>query len=169
MSRRPPVPPAHRTSSAERPGTRTPPLPIRKPPSGYSPTEAELVSLCRTTVGDDLRSVIHFTREDSELLYLRGDLYGEDRRRALEVKASLVEAERVGFTSDTGYEPYRAGAGSDPVLGEYEFTVRVFSDGFVCRVLVGDHGLLLTAEELDVSRVEEVAVALRGLIAAAYD
>ncbi|AUV83871.1 hypothetical protein C2R22_04085 [Salinigranum rubrum] len=124
--------------------------------------------MCRTAVGDALRSVIHFTRDDSELLYLRKDLYGDDRRRALEVKASLVERERVGFSSDERYEPHAAGAGSDPALGDYEFTVRVFTDGFVCRVIVGDHGLLLTAEDLDVDRVEEVAVALRGLLATAY-
>lgn len=129
----------------------------------------ELVRLCRTTVGDSLRSVIHFTRDDSELLYLRSDLYGNDRRRALEVKASLIESERVGFTSYERYEPHSAGAGSDPVRGDYEFTVRVFTDGFVCRIIVADDGLLLTAEELDVDRVEEVAIALRGLLAAAYE
>jgi hypothetical protein len=128
----------------------------------------ELVSLCRTTVGDSLRSVVHFTQEDSELLYLRKDLYDNDRRRALEVKASLIESERVGFTSYERYEPHSAGAGSDPVRGDYEFTVRVFSDGFVCRIIVGDHGLLLTAEDLDVDRIEEVAIALRGLLWEAY-
>jgi hypothetical protein len=133
-----------------------------------TPPEAEIISICRTAVGDALRSVIHFTRDDSELLYLRKDLYGNDRRRALEVKASLIESERVGFTSHERYEPHSAGAGSDPVRGTYEFTVRVFTDGFVCRIIVGAHGLLLTAEEIDVSQVEEVAVALRGLVTAAY-
>lgn len=145
-----------------------PPLPVDMTRSIPTPTEAEIVAICRTAVGDDLRSVIHFTRDDSELLYLRGDLYGDDRRRALEVKASLVEYERVGFASTTRSQPYSAGAGSDPVLGDYEFTVHVFTDGFVCRVIVDDHGLLLTAEDLDIGRVEEVAVALRGLLAAAY-
>jgi hypothetical protein len=142
--------------------------------------ESEIVAICRTAVGDALRSVVHFTRSDSELLYLRSDLYGDDRRRAIEAKASLIERERVGFTAAEGYEPgavdgvgdarpYSAGAGSDPVRGDYAFTVRVFTDGFVCRIIVGDHGLLLTAEDLDVERVEEVAVALRGLLAVAYD
>ena len=137
-------------------------------PTAAAPVE-ELVGLCRATVGDSLRSVIHFTRDDSELLYLRTDLYGNDRRRALEVKASLVESERVGFTPYERYEPHSAGAGSDPVHGDYEFTVRVFTDGFVCRIILGDHGLLLTAEDLDVDRVEEVAIALRGLLSAAYE
>jgi hypothetical protein len=133
-----------------------------------SPTEEEIVSVCRTAVGDSLRSVIHFTRDDSNLLYLRTDLYGNDRRRALEVKASLVESERVGFLPQERYEPHAAGAGSDPVRGDYEFTIRVFTDGFVCRIIVGDHGLVLTAEDLDIDRVEEVAVALRGLVSRAY-
>ncbi|WP_236639759.1 DUF7522 family protein [Salinigranum halophilum] len=145
-----------------------PPLPVDATSADHSPTEVEIIAICRTAVGDALRSVIHFTRDDSELLYLRKDLYGDDRRRALEVKANLVERERVGFTPYERYEPHAAGAGSDPALGDYEFTVRVFSDGFVCRVIVGAHGLLLTAEDLDVDRVEEVAVALRGLVATAY-
>jgi hypothetical protein len=145
------------------------PVPADRTTATQTPTEEEVVTLCRTAVGDALRSVIHFTRDDSELLYLRADLYGNDRRRALEVKASLVESERVGFGPYERYEPHSAGAGSDPVRGDYEFTVRVFTDGFVCRVIVGGHGLLLTAEELDVDRVEEVAIALRGLLSAAYD
>jgi hypothetical protein len=148
--------------------TADPPLPLDATQVTHSPTEAEIVSICRTAVGDTLRSVIHFTQEESELLYLRQDLYGDDRRRVLEVKASLVERERVGFTPYERYEPHVAGAGSDPALGDYEFTVRVFTDGFVCRIIVGDDGLLLTAEDLDVDRVEEVAVALRGLLATAY-
>jgi hypothetical protein len=133
-----------------------------------SPSEDEIVSICRTAVGDALRSVIHFTRTESELLYLRRDLAGADRRRTLEVKATLVEHERVGFTPHETYRPQWAGAGSDPALGDYEFTVRVFTDGYVCRIITGAHGLLLTAEELDVDRVEEVAIALRGLLAEAY-
>jgi hypothetical protein len=138
-------------------------------PSTRSPDEDELVAICRTAVGDTLRSVIHFTREESELLYLRTDVRKADRRRTLEVKATLVERERVGFSPDQRYDPQWAGAGSDPTLGDYEFTVRVFSEGFVCRIISGDHGLLLTAEELDVGRVEEVAIALRGLLADAYE
>jgi len=156
--------------------TDTPTRTVRDPARGAgepsstataAPIE-ELVSLCRTAVGDSLRSVIHFTRDDAELLYLRADLYGNDRRRALEAKASLIENERVSFVPYERYEPHAAGAGSDPVHGDYEFTIRVFADGFVCRILVGDHGLLLTADDLDVDRVEEVAIALRGLLSAAY-
>lgn len=160
---------SRRTTPTASRRTDQPPLPVDMTRAVHSPTETELLSICRTAVGDALRSVIHFTETASELLYLRKDLYGDDRRRALEVKASLVERERVGFTPYERYEPHAAGAGSDPSLGDYEFTVRVFTDGFVCRVIVGDHGLLLTAEELDVDRVEEVAVALRGLVATAYE
>lgn len=150
-------------------GAAEPPTPVEKLTRAVqSPTEDELVSVCRTAVGDTLRSVIHFTRTDSELLYLRRDLAGADRRRTLEAKATLVERERIGFALHDEYEPRWAGAGSDPALGDYEFTVRVLSEGFVCRIITGSHGLLLTAEDLDVDRVEEVAIALRGLLAAAY-
>jgi hypothetical protein len=147
-----------------------PPTPVEKLTRAVqSPSEDEIVSICRTAVGDALRSVIHFTRTESELLYLRRDLAGADRRRTLEVKATLVDRERVGFDPYGTDRPRWAGAGSDPALGDYEFTVRVFSEGFVCRIITGNHGLLLTAEELDVDRVEEVAIALRGLLAEAYD
>lgn len=154
------------TTPAER---SAPPISTAKSdPAAQSPTEAQIVSLCRTTVGDSLRSVVHFTREESELLYLRADLYGEDRRRTLEVKATIVESERVGFSASEGYEPHTRGEVRDPERGDYEFTVRVFADGYVCRVIVGDHGLLLTAEDVELDRIEEVAVALRGLVGAAY-
>ena len=99
-------------------------------PTAAAPVE-ELVGLCRATVGDSLRSVIHFTRDDSELLYLRTDLYGngpcvlsssvrgEAREAALTHVAVAEEIEATG-------NPLDAPA---VVLSGGEATVTVRGDG----------------------------------------
>ena len=121
-----------------------------------------LVSACRAGIGDDLRSVVYFTPDDFEVLYTRADLY-EDGDQERSAKATFVENERTGF----GIEPLYADrlAGDTPAFGEYEVTVRVFEDGFVSRVIVGDHGVLTTTDGLDVDAFEEVAVTVRKLLA----
>jgi hypothetical protein len=122
-----------------------------------------LVSTARAGIGDTLRSVVYFTPDAFELLYLRKDLY-DDRAAALDAKARLVDVERTGFVDGTAYASFE-GDGRGPPFGEHEFTLRVFRDGFVGRVIVGDHGVLLTTDEVDVGGFEEVAVTLRKLLA----
>jgi hypothetical protein len=126
---------------------------------GEATVEA-LVSASRTAVGDALRSVVYFTPEAFDVCYLRGDLYADptDARRA---KAALVEAERGGFDAAAAY----ASEGEGPAFGEYEFTVRVFAEGFVTRVLVGDRGVLLTTDTLHLPHLEEATLAVRRLLA----
>ncbi|MFH5798973.1 hypothetical protein [Haladaptatus sp. CMAA 1911] len=120
----------------------------------------EIATTCRTGIGDTLRSVIHFTPTDSELLYLRSDLYGGDRAVAKERKAVFVANERLGFGT---HETYRrlGEEGFEPILGEYELTIRAFADGFVSRVIVGDHGILMTSDNLPIADFEDVAVSIR--------
>ena len=122
-----------------------------------------LVSICRTGIGDSLRSVVHFTEADFDVLYLRGDL-DMDRERAIEAKKSFVDIERQGFQSKETYRQLASSADSEPDIGEYELTIRVFSEGFVSRVIVGDHGVLMTTDGLDVDSFETVAVAIRILL-----
>jgi hypothetical protein len=123
-----------------------------------------LVSTARTGIGDTLRSVVYFTPETFELLYLRKDLY-EDEESARAAKGRLVDVERAGFVDGTAYSALSPDDDGGPTFGEYEFTIRVFRDGFVTRVIVGDHGVLLTTDEMDVGGFEEVAVTLRKLLA----
>ncbi|WP_049967763.1 DUF7522 family protein [Haloferax prahovense] len=121
-----------------------------------------LVSTCRTTLGDSLRSVVHFTRDDFDVLYVRRDLYDGDEAAARAAKSELVESERTGFGPQ---ETYNAGRnGERPEFGEYEFTLRVFSDGFVGRVVAGDRGVIVTTDELELSEFEEMEVALRRML-----
>jgi len=123
-----------------------------------------LVSTARTGIGDTLRSVVYFTPETFELLYLRKDLY-EDEESARAAKGRLVDVERVGFVDEPTYSALSPDDDGGPTFGEYEFTIRVFRGGFVSRVIVGDHGVLLTTDEMDVGGFEEVAVTLRKLLA----
>ncbi|WP_411964033.1 hypothetical protein [Haloferax sp. YSMS24] len=125
-------------------------------------TEA-IVSSSRTTLGDSLRSVIYFTRDDFEVFYVRQDLYGdEDEMHA--AKAALVESERTGFGPQEKYARSDDAAGGNPDFGEYEFTLRVFSGGFVGRVVAGDHGVIVTTDQLELSEFEEMEVAIRRML-----
>ena len=120
----------------------------------------EIATTCRTGVGDTLRSVIHFTPESSELLYLRSDLHGGDHEEAMERQAVFVENERLGFDTHETYRRLKQ-EGFVPDIGEYELTIRAFSDGFVSRVIVGNHGVLLISDSLPIADFEDVAVSLR--------
>jgi hypothetical protein len=123
-------------------------MPTRSLPDGLG---EELVSAARTAVGDELRSVTSFTDDDVEQLYLRGDL---------EADADLVgfaETERLGFRSQTDYR------GSE--LGPYRYTIRVFDEGYLTRVIVDDRGVFVTTDPMPRDRFDELATALRETLA----
>jgi hypothetical protein len=134
--------------------------------TGISDAFAEgLVAAARTAGGEDLRSVVYVTPDAFDLLYLRGDLYLGDHERAREVKTELVDIERDEFDTAAALSRLSAEEDTEPQIGDYEHTIRVFSEGFVSRVFVGDHGVLLTTDEIDLDRFEELAIALRGMLA----
>lgn len=108
--------------------------------------EEELIGACRTTVGDELRSITRFTEEEVDQLYLRDDL---------ERSADLVgfaEHERYGFHSQSLYEGTQ--------LGDYRATIRMFEHGYLTRVVVGNVGVWVTTDTLSIDRFEELASAL---------
>jgi hypothetical protein len=123
----------------------------------------QLVSVVRTAIGDQLRSVVTFDHDDWNIEYLREDVEKSvGGRRALQ--AWFVENERLGFESATAYAEYADREDIEPAFGEYEFTVRVFADGLVGRVIVGDRGVLFTTDSMNLSNLEEAAVAVRKLL-----
>jgi len=125
--------------------------------------EERLVSACRTGFGDTLRTVILFTADEWALSYVRSDLR-EVEPELRDVKAAIVENERLGFTSQ---ETYRSFAETAPVgesLGAYRFTVRVFEHGYLCRVIVDDVGVIATTDEMNIDAFEDVATTLRKLL-----
>lgn len=128
-----------------------------------------IVNTCRVTLGDSLRSVVFFTPDDEELLYLRSDLYEGDEERAQAVKQAFVENERLGFTSRETYKELAKEPLAEPDIGLYEFTIRVFADGFVSRVIVEDYGVLVTTDGLEMNSFEEMEVAIRKMLEAALE
>jgi hypothetical protein len=110
----------------------------------------ELVRAARTATGDELRSVTYFTENAVEQLYLREEL---DRTADL---VGFAESERHGFHAQSLYR--------DTQLGAYQFTVRVFANGYLTRVITNGHGVWVTTDSMEVDRFEELAAALRALL-----
>ncbi|WP_458210077.1 DUF7522 family protein [Haladaptatus sp. NG-SE-30] len=111
----------------------------------------QFVSACRTVIGDELRSITYFTANEYEQVYLRSDL-----ERDADIDR-FVANERLGFSSQQAY------GGSE--LGEYVFTIRVFDFGYVTRVIVGDHGVFVTTDSLEMDRFKDVASAVKTVLA----
>jgi hypothetical protein len=110
----------------------------------------QLVSVCRTAIGDDLRSIVYFTRDEYDQIYLRSDL---DQDADIE---RFVENERLGFMSQKAY--------GESELGDYQFTIRVFEWGYVTRAIIGDHGVFVTTDPLNMREFEEVETSVRTVL-----
>ena len=115
--------------------------------------ETELiVTTARTVIGDSLRSVTYFTKDDYEQVYLREDL---ERDADL---STFIGNEWRGFQiTQTAYE------GSE--LGSYNYTIRVFDNGFLVRVTTDRKGLFVTTDGLTLKDFEELVAAVRPFLA----
>jgi len=112
----------------------------------------EIVTTARTATGDSLRSVTYFTRTDFDQLYLREDL---ERDADLD---TFVGHEWRGYR-----ETQNAYQNSE--LGTYQFTVRAFDNGYLLRVAADRRGVLITTDGLSMQSYEEIAEALKRLLA----
>ena len=112
--------------------------------------DEELLSACRTMIGDELRSLTYFTADDHRFIYLRDDLSHD------ESIAPIARNERMGFASQGTYE--------DPELGDYRATIRLFTNGYLTRVIVGEHGAFVTTDELKIERFRELAQAVEEIL-----
>ncbi|WP_144799416.1 DUF7522 family protein [Halorubrum depositum] len=110
----------------------------------------ELLSASRTATGDELRSLTYFTDDDVEQLYLRSDL-----SRTADL-VGFAESERHGFHAQSLY--------ANTQLGDYQFTVRVFENGYLTRVIANGHGVWVTTDSMEMDRFEELASALASLL-----
>lgn len=110
----------------------------------------ELLSVCRTVVGDELRSVTYFDEERVEQVYLRSDL-----SRTADL-VGFADHERMGFKSQSAYR--------NTQLGEYEATIRMFENGFLTRVIEGEHGVWVTTDSHSIDRFEELTTALKSVL-----
>lgn len=110
----------------------------------------ELVSVCRTAVGDELRSVTYFTEDDLEQIYLRSDL---DRTADL---LGFAELERAGFRADQLYR--------NSQLGTYRATIRIFERGYLTRVIFDRQGVWVTTDSMSMERFEELSTAIKAVL-----
>jgi len=112
----------------------------------------QLVAAARTGLGDRLRSLTFFTRDDYSQVYLRDDLE--------------QDADLTSFIGHEwrGFETTQAVYG-DSELGTYEFTLRGFENGYLLRVTTDRVGVFVTSDGANLRDYEEVAGALRDLLA----
>jgi|APHM01.1.fsa_nt_gi hypothetical protein len=110
----------------------------------------ELVRAARTTLGDRVRSVTYFTRDEFRQLYLRSDLSADADL------VGFVRQARTGFDSRTDY------AGSE--LGAFHYTVRTFEEGCLIELTDGDAGVFVTLETVSFRRADETAAALSSVL-----
>lgn len=115
----------------------------------------ELVSISRTVVGDELRSVTYFTEDDVEQLYLRSDL-----NRTADL-VGFAELERTGFRADDLYKGTQ--------LGEYRATIRMFEHGYLTRVTENGHGVWVTTDTMSMERFEELSSAIEAALKSDID
>jgi hypothetical protein len=118
--------------------------------STRDPPGEALTRACRAAIGDALRSVVYFTPDAYEQVYLRDDLAAEAHVE------TFVENERVGFDRQETY------AGSE--LGAYEYTIHGFDGGYLTRVVEGDRGVFVTTDQLSMARFEEVVAAVQEVL-----
>ena len=111
----------------------------------------EIVTTARTATSDTLRSVTYFTRANFQQLYLREGL---ERDADLD---EFVGHEWRGY-KDT-QNAYRS-----TELGPYEFTVRVFENGYLLRIASDREGVLVTTDGLTMREYEEAATAIERLL-----
>lgn len=110
----------------------------------------ELLSVCRTTIGDELRSITYFTEDTVKQVYLRSDL-----KQTADL-VGFAEQERVGFRSQSAYRYTQ--------LGEYQATIRMFENGYLTRVIQGPHGIWVTTDDMSMERFEELTSALKTVL-----
>lgn len=110
----------------------------------------ELLSVCRATVGDELRSIVYFTESGVEQLYLRSDL---DRTADL---MGFAELERAGFRADDLY--------ANTQLGDYRATIRVFDHGYLTRVTEDRQGVWVTTDAMSIDRFEDLSGAIESVL-----
>ncbi len=116
----------------------------------------EIVTTARTATGDSLRSVTYFTRSDFEQLYLR-----EDLERDADLNEFVGHEWRGYKDTNNAYQ--------ESELGDYEFTIRAFENGYLLRVATDRAGVLLTTDGMTIQTYDDVAEALERLLAEESD
>ena len=111
-----------------------------------------LVGTCESVAGRHLRSVTYFTAADYEQLQLREDL--------------ARDADLESFTGVEWHESTIIGeAYGTSELGEHEYTIRAFDNGYLLRVSEGEHGVFVTTDDLPMTTFERLGEELDDALA----
>ena len=111
-----------------------------------------LVETCESVAGRHLRSVTYFTDSDYAQLYLRADLERD--------------ADLESFTSVEWHESSIIGdAYATSELGEHEWTIRAFDNGYLLRVSEPHHGVFVTTDEMPMTNFERLGEELDDVVA----
>ena len=106
-----------------------------------------LVSTCRDIAGDRLRSVTYFTRDDFDQLYLRSDL-----ERGADLASFIGFEWRESWITEDAYQ------GTE--LGEHEYTLQAFENGYLLRVETPTEGAFVTLDRPSLEVLDAVASAM---------
>lgn len=93
--------------------------------------------------GDALRSIVYFTEDDFDQIFLRDYLSAEADIGA------FVTNEREGFNRVPTHE------GSE--LGRFQYALQRFESGFLVRVIRGEQGVFVTTNRMSMDRFDELA------------
>jgi len=115
-----------------------------------------IVTTARTATGDSLRSVTYFTRSDFDQLYLRDDL-----ERDADLNTFVGHEWRGYRETENAYQSSE--------LGQHNFTVRAFENGYLLRIAADRRGVLITTDGLSMQSYEEIAEALQRMLRDADD
>lgn len=110
-----------------------------------------LVERCQEIAGDRLRSVTYFTRDDFDQLYLR-----EDLERGADLASFIGFEWRESWITEDVYQ------GTE--LGEHEYTLQVFSNGYLLRHETQREGVFVTLDRPSLDILDEMALAVRETI-----
>jgi hypothetical protein len=114
-------------------------------------TADQIVTTSRTAIGDSLRSVTYFTRDDYDQLYLR-----EDLKQDADLTSFIGHEWHDFKTAHAAYE------GSE--LGDYDYTIRAFNNGYLVRVGDEREGVFVTTDGLTMQDFENVASSIKEVL-----
>lgn len=110
-----------------------------------------LRTTCRTAIGDSCRSVTYFDKTDYQQVYLRSDLEQDADL------SSFIGAEWHDF--NLTQDSYQFSE-----LGDYQYTIRVFENGFLVRVATEDSGVFVTTDGITMQDFQSLAKAVTAVL-----
>ena len=111
----------------------------------------QLKTACRSAVGDNCRSVTYFDATNFMQVYLRDDL---------EQDADLMSF--IGHEWHDYKTTTDAYTGSE--LGNYEYTIRNFENGFLVRIGLSDSGVIVTTDGLKLKDFDSLVATITDLL-----